>query len=76
MPARFHLEHLFPSPLFYPPIIAALVILTALYTARRISNSIIPLYVSENAAAGNEKQRWMYDSVNLLQEAYKKVRAY
>lgn len=78
MSSVFHLEHLFltfQSPLFFAFFsLAACVLLTILYAARSSEPSSIPLYVPAKSAAGNQKQRWMFDSVNLLQEAYKKVR--
>lgn len=70
-----HLDNLFltfQSPFVFVPAIAALVVLAALYVARSNTNPSIPLYVPEKSAAGNLKKRWMFDSVNLLQEAYKK----
>ncbi len=63
----------FQSPFVSVPAIAAFVVLAALYAARSDTNPSIPLYVPEKSAAGNLKKRWMFDSVNLLQEAYKKV---
>ena len=77
MSSIFHLEHSLPtfqSLIFFASSIAALLLLAALYAARSNAPPSIPLYVPETAAAGNQKKRWMYDSVNLLQEAYKKVR--
>ncbi|CAD6569440.1 MAG: hypothetical protein ASARMPREDX12_002450 [Alectoria sarmentosa] len=75
MSSIFHLEHSLPtfqSLIFFASSIAALLLLAALYAARSNAPPSIPLYVPETAAAGNQKKRWMYDSVNLLQEAYKK----
>lgn len=77
MSSIFHLEHLFltfQSPLFFASSLAAFILLAILYAAHSNAPSSIPLYVPETSAAGNQKKRWMFDSVNLLQEAYKKVR--
>ena len=62
------------SPIFLAPSIAAVIVFAALYAARSKANPSIPLYVPGTSAAGNQKKRWMFDSVNLLQEAYRKVR--
>lgn len=66
----------FQSALFLAPSIAAVVVLATLYAVRSDlnPNPSIPSYVPEKSAAGNYKKRWMSDSVNLLQEVYRKVR--
>ena len=64
----------FQSAIFLAPSIAVVVVLAAVYAVRSNPNSSIPSYVPEKSAAGNPKKRWMSDSVNLLQEAYQKVR--
>lgn len=62
-------------PVFPALSIAALIVAAALfYVAFPNEDPPIPLYVPEKSAVGNQKKRWMFDSANLLQEAYTKVR--
>ena len=58
---------------FFVPAVAALVFVAIFYATQSKDNSTIPLYLPEKSAAGNYKTRWVWDSVNLLQEAYRKV---
>lgn len=77
MSSKVHLEGLFltfQSLLFFALPIAAFIVFAVLYAAHSNANPSVPLYVPETSAAGNQKKRWMFDSVSLLQEAYKKVR--
>lgn len=77
MSSKFYLKGLFltfQTPLFFALSIAALIVFAVFRAAHSNANPSIPLYVPETSAAGNQKKRWMFDSVNLLQEAYKKVR--
>lgn len=60
-------------PIVLLPFIAASIFLATLYAARSNTNASIPLYVPETSAAGNQRKRWISDSVNLLQEAYQQV---
>ncbi|MCJ1444053.1 MAG: hypothetical protein MMC23_004553 [Stictis urceolatum] len=57
---------------FFVPAVAALVFVAIFYATQSKDNSTIPLYLPEKSAAGNYKTRWVWDSVNLLQEAYRK----
>ena len=63
----------FQSALFLATSITALAILAVHYAARPDLHPSIPLYHPGKSAAGSLKKRWMSDSVNLLQKAYKKV---
>lgn len=75
MSSKVHLEGLFltfQSLLFFALPIAAFIVFAVLYAAHSNANPSVPLYVPETSAAGNQKKRWMFDSVSLLQEAYKK----
>ena len=62
--------------LIFPALsISALIIAATLYyVASSNEDPSIPLYVPEGSIEGNQKKRWMFDSANLLQEAYTKVR--
>ena len=79
MPSDIHFEDLsitfqYEYPLVPALSIAALIVIAALYIAHSNGNPAIPLYVPEKSAVGSQKKRWMFDSVNLLQEAYQEVR--
>ena len=62
------------SLFFFAAILASIATAASItYTKRSEDDSPIPLYIPETTAAGNKKKRWLYDGVNTLQEAYKKV---
>lgn len=76
MASNVHLDDLFlafQSRFFIAFLIVALILFAAVYGARSSASPSIPLYVPATSAAGDRKRRWKFDSVNLLQEAYKKV---
>ena len=63
----------FGAPISLVLCLAVIASFATLYAKRLRSNSTIPLYIPQISTAGGQKKRWMFDSVNLLQEGYQRV---
>ncbi|EAW13530.1 cytochrome P450 [Aspergillus clavatus NRRL 1] len=66
-----HAIRLLHSSLTLLTSLVGFIAIVAFATQRSPEISSAPLFTPTKSAAGNRKRRWMYDSVNLLQEGYK-----
>lgn len=78
MSSNFHLKDVlvnsqYPFIAISSFLAATTIIAVILYTKRPKQNEPIPLFVAETSGKWNYKKRWIFDSSNLLKEAYKKV---
>ncbi|KAI9039231.1 cytochrome P450 [Aspergillus affinis] len=70
--APFYLDFSPPIPFILLGLALTFFVYTFLVTPHSSQTSSAALFTPDKTDAGNRKKRWLYDSVNLLQEGYQK----
>lgn len=67
------LQHVLQSPLFILTCAIVLFGIATFYLPRSREKPPVPFYQWNTSAAGKPQKRWLWDSANLLKEAYNQV---